>query len=185
MKIFSGKFKGRNFYMPKDIRPTSNIIRKAFFDILGQTMEDRSFIDICAGSGAMALEALSLESKEVVMVEMEKVNCQVIQENIDLLISSVSISNKISYEIINNNAFSAIKKLHAKKRKFDVAFIDPPYGRGLAKKALNCLVSYDILQPNCVVAIEHEKREVLPESAGRFFRFRQKKCGSTLLSFYQ
>ena len=88
-------------------------------------------------------------------------------------------------EIIPVDAFAAIKLLARKGKKFHIIFIDPPYGRGLAKKALKTLGGYDILQPNCMVAIEHEPREILPEKSGRFLLFRHKKYGSTCLSIYQ
>ncbi|MDP8264409.1 MAG: RsmD family RNA methyltransferase, partial [Candidatus Aceula lacicola] len=56
MKILAGKLKGKNFYMPHGIRPTSDIIRKSVFDILGQDLEGLSFLDLFAGSGAMGFE---------------------------------------------------------------------------------------------------------------------------------
>ena len=57
MKIIGGKYKGRNIYMPKDIRPTQNLTRKALFDILGQDLEGIEFLELFAGSGAVGLEA--------------------------------------------------------------------------------------------------------------------------------
>jgi len=66
-----------------------------------------------------------------------------------------------------------------------VVFIDPPFSRGLAKKALKTVEAYDILQPNCVVVIQHKKREILPENMGRFLIFGRKKYGATTFSMYK
>jgi 16S rRNA G966 N2-methylase RsmD len=89
------------------------------------------------------------------------------------------------YEILQTDAFAAIKLFARQERKFDMIFIDPPYGRGLAKKALKTLEGYDILQPNCIVFIQCEKGEILPDQQGRIVLFRRKKYGSTRLSIYQ
>ena len=59
MKIIGGQYKGRNFYMPKGIRPTQGIAREALFDILGQDMDGLTWLDLFAGSGAAGLEASS------------------------------------------------------------------------------------------------------------------------------
>ena len=64
-------------------------------------------------------------------------------------------------------------------------FIDPPYGRGLAKKALKTLGAYDILTPHSTVMIQHDKAEALEETQGSLRKFREKRQGHTILSFYK
>jgi 16S rRNA (guanine966-N2)-methyltransferase len=108
----------------------------------------------------------------------------VINENIGLLSIEANESGILPYEVIATDAFAAVKLFARQEKKFDVIFIDPPYGRGLAKKALKTLEGYDILQPNCTVVLQHEKKEILPEKQGRFLTFRQKKYGSTVLTIY-
>lgn len=180
MKIITGKLKGRNIYMPKDIRPTQNLVRKAVFDLLGQDMSGQSILDVFAGSGAVGLEAISCGAEHVSFIEKQAKNAKIIEKNADLL--DVAISQ---IEIYQGDAFRTIKELAAENMKFNCVFIDPPYGRELAKKSLKTLGCYDIVHPNCVVIIQHEKREILPEESGRFLAFRRRKYGSTFLSLYK
>ena len=170
--------------MPEGIRPTQSIARKALFDILGQDLEGIVFLDLFSGSGAVGLEAVSRGADKATLVEKDPKCVDVITENIDLLSIKPNESGALPYEIIQTDAFAAIKLFARQDKKFDIIFIDPPYGRGLAKKALKTLEGYDILQPNCTVVIQHEKSEILPEKQGRFLLFRQKKYGSTFLSIY-
>ena len=185
MKIIGGQFKGRNFYMPSGIRPTQSIARKALFDILGQDLEGVTLLDLFAGSGAVGLEAISRGAAKATMVEKDSKCVDVITENIDLLSIEPNESGETPYEVVQSDAFAAIKLFARQEKKFDVIFIDPPYGQGLAKKALKTLGGYDILQPNCIVVIQHEKREILPQKQGRFLAFRQKKYGSTFFTIYK
>ena len=185
MKILGGQFKGRNFYMPKDIRPTQNLVRKAIFDVLGINLDGLEFLELFAGSGAVGLEALSRGAKKLVLVEKEPQCIQAIEENVKLLKVNSYESGTSRCEIIQGDALMTIKLFARQQKKFDIVFIDPPYGRELAKKTLKTLEAYDILQPNCMVIIQHEEDEILPETQGRFLLFRKKNYGHTVLSMYQ
>ncbi|MBF0522827.1 MAG: 16S rRNA (guanine(966)-N(2))-methyltransferase RsmD [Candidatus Omnitrophica bacterium] len=185
MKILGGKFKNRNFFMPKDLRPSQNIIRKAIFDILGNDLSGLTFLDLFAGSGAFGLEALSRGAKKVVFIERDMKNFEVIQENISMLPFEMGLDGFWPYSLLNSDVFATIKVLAAKGEKFDVIAFDPPYGEGLGKKVLKTLNAYDILHPSCVVIAEHSRREILPEVEGRIRLFRKKVYGNTLLSIYK
>jgi 16S rRNA (guanine(966)-N(2))-methyltransferase RsmD len=184
MKIISGIFRGRNFYMPADIRPTQNLVRGALFDMIGESIQGASFADFFSGSGAVGLEALSRGAARVVCVEREAKNAALIRENMGLLKEGVLGATGI-LEVVARDAFSAIKLFAAQKQQFDFVFVDPPYGRELAKKALKTLGGYDILHTNSTLIIQHDAKEILPETAGRINCFRQRKYGATFLSFYK
>lgn len=184
MKIIGGKYRNKNFYMPGDIRPTQNIVRKALFDIIGHDWDGIKFLELCAGSGAVGLEALSRGAEKCVFVERDQRVFEILKENVSLITEAEPKSRQLAYELINNDVFMSIKMLSRQGKKFDIVFIDPPYGRELAKKTLKTLEGYDILSPNYRVIIQHQKHEILPESQGRFLLFKQKKYGSTVLSIY-
>lgn len=172
--------------MPAGIRPTQNITRKALFDLLGQDLPGMDFLDLFAGSGAVGLEALSRGAHRVVFVEKVPPIAELIQENLRLLDTSSSGPRQSFYEVLNMDAFAAIKLLARQEKKFDIVFADPPYGGGLAKKTLNLFLAYDIFNPNCTVIIQHEKREILPEEPeGRFLLLGQRKYGGSVLSMYR
>jgi len=185
MKILSGRLKGRNFYMPFGIRPTSDLIRKSLFDILGPDIEGKDFLDLFSGSGAMGLEAISRGAKNVTFVEKEPKHVDVIEENLVLLELPHEERKDRYFLVEKGDAFAVIKAFHAQKRSFDIVFIDPPYSRELAKKALKTLCAYDIVKPNSLVIFQHEKREALPQAQGRFSIERVRKFGSSLLTIYR
>ncbi len=185
VKIIGGKYKGRNFYMPASVRPTQNITRKALFDILGQDMDGIEFLELFAGSGAVGLEAMSRGAKKVIFVEHDPKCADVITQNLQLLLGASPRDDGFSYELVEGDSFAHIKMFARQKKKFDLIFLDPPYGLELGKKALKTLGAYDILHPNCVVVIEHGADEILPKIEGNLLRFEQRKYGKTFLSIYK
>ena len=185
MKILSGKLKGRNFYMPKGVRPTQDVVRKAICDFLGQDLTGITFLELFAGSGAMGLEAISRGAKEVIFVERERLCLKTIQENITLLNSRISKDLSFTCDVLAEDALMAIKHLAYDKRKFDIIFVDPPYGLELAKKTLKTLEAYDIVHADSFVIIQHDKHETLPETQGRFLVIRQRNYGSTVVTVYK
>ena len=207
MKILLGALKGRNFYMPHGIRPTPNIIRKAIFDILGQDVKGLSILELYAGSGAMGFEAISLGAKKVTFVESDPAVIQVIEDNCRQLGLEEELGIR-RYEVVHADAFFAVKQWSKTDRRFDLLFADPPYGDEpprlspeseigwrkraslasggeLAKKTLKHLTAHDILQPACLLIIQHQKRESLPETSGRFSLIKQRIYGSSYLSVYE
>ena len=184
MRIIGGKFKNRNFFLPKGTRATQNLVRKAVFDILGQDLTGQSFLELFAGSGAVGLEAISRGASRVTFVENDPGCAEVIDLNIQRLNIRPTDSYDESYYVLNTDAYISIKQLAQFKKKFDIIFIDPPYGLDMAKKALKELSAYDIVHPDSIVVVQHDKYEILPESEGRFFIDKQRRYGSTLLTFY-
>jgi len=185
MKIIGGKLKGRNFFMPKGTRPTPDIVRKALFDILGQDLTGLSFIDLFAGSGAVGLEAISRNAKRVMFVESDSRCCEIISQNLTTLGITPYETPRISFHLLNTDVFAAVKQLSKATERFDIVFIDPPYYRELAKKTLKTLVAYDIVCPTCFIALQHDKREILPATEGRFLIVKQRKYGSSVLTVYK
>lgn len=185
MKIIGGKYKGRNIYMPADIRPTQNVVRKAIIDMLGQDLDGLEFLELFAGSAAVGLEALSHGAKKVVFVEKDPKCIKVIEKNLAVLPIKPGPDYRLPYELIQQDSFAMIKRLAERNIKFDIVFLDPPYGADLAKKALKTLGGHDILQPNCFLIVQHSKYEILPQSEGRFNIIKQKKYGSTRITVYQ
>ena len=185
MRIIGGKHKGRNFYMPKGVRPTQDRLRKAVFDILGQDLDGVDFLDLFAGSGAVGMEAVSRNAKSVVFVEKDNRCARVIKENLKALGMLDEGDFTSPYQVLEADVFWTIKSLHKRRRKFDIAFFDPPFRLGLAKKTLKTLLAHDILSPNCLIIAQHEKQEVLPSTEGSIVLVRVKRYGSASLTIYK
>src|SRR5215831_21078527 len=91
MRIISGKFKSRHLKgtPPAGLRPTSDKLRGTVFNILGPRVQDSTFLDGCAGMGAIGIEAISRGAAFVYFVEQSRKACQIIRENL----SSLEIKN--------------------------------------------------------------------------------------------
>ena len=177
MRIIGGSYKGKRMVMPKGIRPTQDVVRKALFDILGDISE-LSFLELCAGSGAVGFEALSRGVGELAFVEYNRDCLLALKKNIALLKTKAC-------SLYPEEAEHAIKALNQNKKKFDIVFLDPPYYVGLAKKILQTLGAYDIVAPNGIVVAQHFKKDNLPGTLGDLVLFKESVYGDTVLSFYR
>lgn len=185
MKILSGKFKGRNIYMPAGIRPTQNVTRQAVFNLLGQDLEGLEVLELFAGSGSVGIEALSLGAKHVTFVDHDPKCVEVIRKNLELLgIEGMGMEGPAA-EVFHNDAFASIKALADRKRKFHLIFLDPPYSLDLGRKALKTLCSYDILHPNCFVVVEYSKRERMPDLENKLVPVKERQYGKSYLVIFQ
>lgn len=179
MRIIAGKYKGRQIAFPKHIRPTQDKIRQSIFDVLANVVKGRRVLDLFAGSGALGLEALSRGAKAVWFIDSDKRCRDIIQENIDKL----KIGPKEAFNF-KNDAFRAIGVLQKKNMVFDLIFLDPPYGKDLAKKALKTLSGSGILATRSFIVAEHSRSEILPDQAGYLSLLKQLRHGETIVSIY-
>ena len=180
MRVIAGKVKGRRLSVPKrkGVRPTSDYLREALFDILGSSIHGVRFLDLYAGSGAVGIEALSRGSAEVVFLEQDPGCLRVLRKNLE-------IAGLGSKRVIAGDVLRALPRLVRQGESFDMIFLDPPYGAGLAGRTLEIVSSGDLLRPQGRVIVEHFAKERLPPQVGRLQRLREKKHGQTMLTFYE
>ncbi|HDP16382.1 MAG TPA: 16S rRNA (guanine(966)-N(2))-methyltransferase RsmD [Candidatus Omnitrophica bacterium] len=180
MKIIGGKFKGRTIKMPAGIRPTSDKVREALFEILKDRIEGAIFLDLFCGSGAMGIEALSRGAGAVFFVDNSLQAVSELRKNLSLLeLYGPSIIN-----IYKKGAVEALSDIQRSGSLFDIVFIDPPYGRDMAKNSLIAISRCDILARNAIVVAEIYKKEILPESIGSLTKIRTSRYGDTMLEFF-
>ena len=180
MNIIGGIYKGRVITMPGGpaIRPTSNKVREALFNILGERVRGAVVLELFAGSGSLGIEAISRGAKSAVFVDNDAGCSRTIRKNL----KSLGISGGV--KVTQLNVVQAIKKLDGKE-KFDMIFMDPPYSRGWIKKILINLGQYDILNHPGLLICEHHKKDETPQAEGGFVKFRENRYGDTVLSFYK
>src|SRR3989442_9193235 len=120
MRIISGKFKSRhlNGTPPAGIRPTSDKLRETLFNILGARVDGATFLDGCAGVGAIGLEAISRGAALVYFVDQSRKACQMIRQNL----ASLEINE--GFKVMEMDLMRALGILDT---QFDIAFVDPPY----------------------------------------------------------
>lgn len=149
MRIITGKAKGLKLITleGEDItRPTSERVKEAVFSMLQFDIEGRSILDLFAGSGQMALEALSRGADSAVLVDRSKDAVSVIKKNID----KTGMSDKST--VFMSDYMDFIKR--NKGKKFDIIFIDPPYKAQMYVPALIALKEYDIIKPTSMLICE-------------------------------
>jgi 16S rRNA (guanine966-N2)-methyltransferase len=181
MRIVAGKNKGNILKSPKDlsIRPTSQKVREALFDILGPDIEETYFLDLFAGTGAVGIEALSRGAKKAIFIEKETKCIKIIKENIEKTKNS---QNAIVYKI----DFSVGLKLLSKKDyPLDYIFLDPPYSKGLVNISLLEISNLLRLRKNGWIIAQHYKKEKVMENLNDLRLFDQRRYGECYLSFYK
>lgn len=171
------------------IRPTTQKVKQALFNILGGRVKNAKILELFAGSGNLGIEALTRGAEKVVFVDNNPICIEAIRQNLkrwDFLPRPdvTSGRGKEAAEIKRLDFEKALSIFARKKEKFDLIFADPPYGQRLGEKILRKVSQCDILLANGLLIIEHYKKEVLPQRAGRLVLERQKKYGDTVLSFY-
>jgi 16S rRNA (guanine966-N2)-methyltransferase len=179
VRIIGGELRGRRLLAPPGgkIRPTSDRVREAIFDILGPAWNLPRVLDLFAGTGALGIEAVSRGAGEAVFVEQGKDALVVLKGNLKAL------GLKFRVWILPVAAKRGIAILAEKGMAFNLIFIDPPYGKGLADKALDEIVNGRILAAGGIIVVEHSSREEIV-SPQALVRSQQRRYGDTGVSFY-
>ena len=181
MRIIAGKYRGRILKSPPDgkTRPTSDRLRETLFNILNARInEDTRFLDLCAGSGAVGIEAISRGVKHATFVDISRKACALIEENLDHL----QIPEEQT-EIVQSDAERFLSK---SAETFDIVYYDPPYSEeylGVLRKFAGD--DQEILADTGVVIAEHHAKQMLPDLLGNLRRWRLLKQGDSCLSFYE
>lgn len=174
MRIISGVLRGRVFKRPdtSKVRPMTEKERAALFDILGD-VQGLSVLDAYAGSGAIGLEALSRGAGRVEGVEMSRLACRIIQDNIR------SLGLEFSYQL-NCVSVEDWHKRYPLKR-FDVIIAAPPFA-DLSPVALSDLGTH--LVDTGVMAVSYSSRLETPEIQG-LRHIDTRKYGDGSIAFYK
>jgi 16S rRNA (guanine966-N2)-methyltransferase len=152
MRITGGRLRGRILKCPFSgrIRPTSDRLRETIFNILihayGNPVEGARVLDVFAGTGAMGFDALSRGACFALFVEQSAEACAIIRANVQAL--GVEGGARVLRRDARKPGFSP------QGEKFDLVFLDPPYGRGLVPPALAALREGDWLSRDGFVVIE-------------------------------
>lgn len=173
MRVIAGEFRSRLLKtLPgMSTRPTPDRMRESLFSILGPAIEGVNFVDAYAGSGAVGIEALSRGAAHVVFIERSRPAVAVIKDNLQ----SLDIESRAT--VLLGKASQRLPALAG-----DIVFVDPPYE--LTKEYGAC---FEALENSSVrlLLMQHPSRLHLPESNGRWVRYRQLRQGDNTISFYR
>lgn len=181
MRVIGGIYRGRSLRTVAGlkVRPTSDRLRETLFNILAPRISESAFLDVCAGSGAVGIEALSRGAQAVTFIERNRDACAVIRTNL----SSLSINQDAT--IISRDASLALKQLEQSGRKFDVVYFDPPYASLIYDSVMKELGSGNLLSTDAVVIVEHRIKTPPEPVYGRMRLVREVRQGESALAFYQ
>ena len=180
VRIIAGKAKGcRLVQVPLGkARPTSDRVKEALFNILPD-LEGLRFIDLFAGSGNVGLEAMSRGATQTYFVEQTPAMIKLIKNNIE------KCRLECRHELLPVSVERAFQILMGRGAKFDIIFADPPYDSGWVEKTVRLLSTGELFAHNALAAIQHSRREALPDDTGMLGLADQRRYGDTLISIFK
>lgn len=175
-RIIAGAARGRRLVAPRGsgTRPTSDKVRGAVFNVLGQFFQGGEVLDLYAGTGALALEALSRGCSRAVCVEADRSAAEVIGRNA----ATCGFGERV--EVVRGRVPEALVRLP--RGRFALAFIDPPYAEG-PDAALAAVER--LLGPGARAIAEHDARRPPPDRFGGLVLVDRRAYGDTGISIYQ
>jgi 16S rRNA (guanine966-N2)-methyltransferase len=183
MRIIAGTLRGRAIVAPKGqaTRPTADRAREGVFNILAHAawapdIAGARVIDLFSGSGALGLEALSRGSEFCLFVETDAAARAAIAENLETL------GLFGAARVHRRDATALGRRPAADGRPFDLAFLDPPYGKGLGERALAALADGGWLAAGAVAVLERGAEEP-PLSAPGYEALEERRYGAAQVAF--
>ncbi len=181
LRVTGGEARGRLVASPSgnNVRPTASKVRQSIFNILGMKVLGANFLDLCAGTGIMGLEALSRGAARLVSVEMNPGLSRALQKTLqqfsfqaDLKVADVKVE---------------LERLGKKAEKFDIIYADPPYKSSLIENLVELVDKADILSFDGILMIEHANTSdaLRPRASDRLKEVDKRIYGQTCISFFK
>ena len=186
MRIISGIARGQRIFTPgrgnivNHIRPTSDKVREAIFNIIGDRVFEVNVLDLFAGTGAIGIEALSRGCNNVVFVDKSPDAVKLINRNLD----KCGFSDKATVfrrDLLKSPSF--LTKC-CPVLGFGLIFADPPYRKGYSARFLEIIMRLNLLNSNGLLVIEDAKDVELPEKEGFLSLADRRKYGDTNVCIY-
>jgi 16S rRNA (guanine966-N2)-methyltransferase len=154
MRVIAGAHRGRTLHAPRGAatRPTSDRVREALFSILGD-VGGLTVLDLFAGSGALAIEALSRGAAAATLVDRSGAAIEAIRRNLDGL--------GIDAEVVRADAVAWCEQAKRRARQYDLVFLDPPYRHGSLLGGRLTAALDGALAPGARVVAESDRRQPL------------------------
>jgi 16S rRNA (guanine966-N2)-methyltransferase len=182
MRIVGGRLKGRMLKTPasRGVRPTSERLRESIFDIIEHRfpghLEGARVVDLFAGTGALAIEALSRGARFALFVDNGAEARALLRANVEALALG-GVTRIWRADAMKLGSAPA-------GGPFALAFLDPPYGQGLAAPALGSLVEGGWLEPNSLCVVEEDAKAEIAAPSG-LTRVDERVYGDTKIAIFQ
>ncbi|MBR5343360.1 MAG: 16S rRNA (guanine(966)-N(2))-methyltransferase RsmD [Oscillospiraceae bacterium] len=174
MRVITGSARGRRLKTPEtyDIRPTTDNVKEAVFNIIQFDVEGRRVLDLFAGTGQLGIEALSRGAREAVFIDRDREAVKIVRENLKICSLQAAVRQE--------DALSALRR----DEKFDLIFVDPPYDAGLYGEVLETIKSVDKLTDGGIIICEARRDEPLPDLAAPYGRRKEYRYGKVKIAVY-
>ncbi len=184
MRIIAGTYRGFKIAAPQGsgVRPTSDRVREAVFNILADAVAGTGVLDLFAGSGAMGLEALSRGAKDCLFVDNSPASCRIIRENVEKL----EVGDRCRVRCSDVEAFIRRSVPREQRGHYGVVFVDPPYAHGAHGRVLRQLSSWQGLRDRALVVLESAREDALLDEGASpcdgMIVVRKRKYGNTAIT---
>jgi 16S rRNA (guanine966-N2)-methyltransferase len=180
MRISAGEHRGRRLQSVKGniTRPTSDLLRQAVFNVLGDRIHDARVLDLCAGTGSVGLEALSRGAATATFVERNRRAVGTLRANLTRL----RLTSRA--RVIAGDVLVTLKRFGTAAERFDCVFLDPPYGEPLAVRCIELLADGAILGENGILITQAFHKTLLPDQVGNLRRMWRRRYGESSLAGY-
>ncbi len=180
---------GQRIQSPKGLetRPTSSRVREAVMNLLSRKINNSNWLDLFSGSGVMSCEALQRGAKKILAIERDKRTAEICKANL----VSISKANKQKecIKVICNEVIKVLKEGCPKLKgtedednRFDLVYLDPPYGANIYQSTLENLLQGNWLKQDSLVVCEHSS-SVMLETPTLWFEKDRRTYGSSSLLF--
>jgi 16S rRNA (guanine966-N2)-methyltransferase len=181
MRVISGTAKGRPLKAVPGMttRPTTDKVKEAIFSMIGPYFEGGLVLDLFAGSGGLAIEALSRGAERAVLIDAHASSIQTIKRNLN----DTGLLDRA--DVFRNDAFRAIRVMQKRELMFDYVFLDPPYHLRNIPELIASLEEAGLLSHNALIICEHAAQDRWAESIAGLQSIKYTTYGDTALSIYQ
>jgi 16S rRNA (guanine966-N2)-methyltransferase len=166
------------------IRPTSDRVREAIFNILGVTINDATVLDLFAGTGSFGLESLSRGAQSVVFIDQNSDALKIIGQNLRTCFTRPA-ARAFQYDLTKSASLKRLQKQLPENLQFNLVFLDPPYEKKLAVKLLEMVEKSGLLAAEALVIAEERLNQDLPDIINGLQLTDKRHYGETGLWFYE
>lgn len=183
MRVISGEYKGRPLRaLPgDDTRPTTDKVKESLFNIIGPYFSGGVCLDLFAGSGGLAIEAVSRGMTHAILSEKNRKAIQVINRNIEMTKEAERFTVFSGDSRRNIAKFSSVLK----DDYFKLVFIDPPYEAEKTEADINLLIEQNLVNDETVFVCEMDKKNQLPDEIGPYQKVKRVLYGSMAIEIFK
>jgi len=181
MRVIGGLARGRRLQAPRGrrTRPTSDYLREVLFDLLGQQVSGRNFLDLYAGTGAVGIEALSRGAARAVFVEHDRSAIGALRQNLD----ASGLLDRAT--VLQMDVLRYLRRPATEPGRFHLIFLDPPYGQVNVGRIVSLISATGLLEPGGLAILERFAKSPPILVSDELPRVRAIRHGDSVLELYR